>query len=192
MDLCRRQVEQCDSFSGFLVLMSLAGGTGSGLGTHVTHALHDCFPEAILINHLVWPYSSGEVIVQNYNTMLTLSHLQQTSDLILSQQNDQVHEICEKLLSIKDVSFEHINDVISHKLASVLQPCYTTNLHNVDILYDLVQSLATHPSYKLASIKNVPHIGENSMAYTTYVWPALLKHLRQMLIADSAMEQGIL
>jgi len=51
--------------------------------------------------------------------------------------------------------------------------------------------LATHPSYKLASIKNVPHIGENSMAYTTYVWPALLKHLRQMLIADSAMEQGV-
>ena len=170
--------------------MSLAGGTGSGLGTKITYSLRDSFPEAMIVNHLVWPYSSGEVVVQNYNSLLTLSHLQQASDLILAQQNDQLQKICSTLLGIKNVSFEHINDVIAHKLASILQPSYANKFSSVSVLYELVQALACHPSYKLACVKNVPHISQRSMEYTTYIWPALLKHLRQMLIADAAMEEG--
>lgn len=190
-ELCRKEIEKCDHFTGFLVLMSLAGGTGSGLGTHVTHTLRDEYEDAIVANHVVWPYSSGEVIVQNYNSLLTLSHLQHASDIVIGEQNDHVHNICVKLLGIKNISFQHTNQVLAHKLASILQPAYTHDYQKVNPLYDLVQSVATHPAYKLVSVKNIPHISEQSMAYSTYVWPALLKHLRQMLIADAALEEGV-
>lgn len=190
-ELCRKQIEQCDQFAGFLILMSLAGGTGSGLGAHITYSLCDAFPEAVIANHIVFPHTTGEVIVQNYNAVLTLSHLYQASDVIIGHQNDNLLSICHKLLILKDVSFTHINKILAHKLASVLQPVTQNEMMNVNVLNDLVQSVASHPAYKIVSVKNIPFINESSKAYSTYVWHALVKHMRQMLISDSAMEGGV-
>ena len=72
---------------------------------------------------VVWPYNTGEVIVQNYNAILTLSHLHDTADALIVMENDSLHKICAQLLNIKNISFADINHVIAHKLASVLQPC---------------------------------------------------------------------
>ena len=66
----------------------------------------------------------GEVIVQNYNAVLTLSHLNQSSDAILFVQNDNIHQICQKLLNINHVSFTDMNNVIAQQLCSILQPAY--------------------------------------------------------------------
>lgn len=73
MELVRKEVEQCDRLGGLMLLQSLAGGTGSGVGTYLTETLRDHYPHANLLNHTVWPYESGEVIVQHYNAMLTLA-----------------------------------------------------------------------------------------------------------------------
>ena len=191
MNLARREVEQCDWFSGFLVMMSLAGGTGSGLGTYITHCLHDTFQDSFIVNQVIWPYSTGEVILQNYNTVLSLSHLYQSSDGIIIFQNDHLNKICTRLLSLKDVSFDDVNKVICHKLASVLQPAFSANNSlTSNVLGNILSDLCSHPAYKLLSVKNIPQMSEKSMDYTTFVWPALMKHLRQMLIADSALEEG--
>ena len=124
MEMSRREVEKCDQFGGFLALMSLAGGTGSGVGAYLTQCLRDEFPNSFIVNQVVWPYNEGEVIVQNYNAVLTLSHLYQTSDAILTMENDVLHKICSQLMCLKKVSFTDINKVVSHKLASILQPAY--------------------------------------------------------------------
>lgn len=124
MNMIQREMEKCDHFGGFLILLSLAGGTGSGVGTYVTQ-----YPQAFLLNQVVWPYNTGEVIVQNYNTLLTLSRLYQTVDAVLIMENDGLQKICSQLLNIKQISFQDINKVITHKLASMLQPatCDTGN-----------------------------------------------------------------
>lgn len=59
--------------------MSLAGGTGSGLGTYVTELLRDIYPRAFLINEVVAPFKTGEVILQSYNSLLTMAHLYEVS-----------------------------------------------------------------------------------------------------------------
>jgi tubulin delta len=64
LDLVRREVEACDLLSGFILLQSMAGGTGAGLGTYVAQALRDEYMSSPLVNCCVWPYESGEVIVQ--------------------------------------------------------------------------------------------------------------------------------
>ena len=102
--------------------MSLAGGTGSGVGAYVTQHLRDEFPHSFIMNQVVLPYQTGEVIVQNYNAVLTLSHLYRTVDALIVMENDDLHKICSQLLNIKQISFRDINKVICHKLASVLQP----------------------------------------------------------------------
>ena len=123
MELVRKEVEKCDLFGGFLGLMSLAGGTGSGVGAYVTQCLRDAYPNSFIVDQVVWPYNTGEVIVQNYNAVLTLSHLYQTSDAVLVMDNDSLQRICTRLQNIQKVSFRDINEVIVHKLCSVLQPC---------------------------------------------------------------------
>lgn len=151
-DLVRREAERCERLSGFVAVMSVAGGTGSGVGTYLTQCLRDAFPKSFILNHLTWPYGTGEVrgcrllaggvsavgmlrpylflfqvIVQNYNSVLTLAHLQQLSDAILVHENDTLHKICAQLLNNKHISFSDLNRVMAQQLASILQPALTPN-----------------------------------------------------------------
>ncbi|XP_058854109.1 tubulin delta chain-like isoform X5 [Acipenser ruthenus] len=192
MDLVRREVEKCDRLGGFFNMMSMAGGTGSGMGTYITQCLRDTYPHSFILNQVTWPYGTGEVIVQNYNSVLTLSHLYQSSDAILVQENDTVHKICAQLMNIKQISFKDVNKVIAHQLGSVLQPAYTEGAseYNRNPLGELMKSMVCHPEYKLLGLRNIPQMSETSLAYSVFTWPGLLKHLRQMLIANAKMEEG--
>lgn len=193
-DLVRREVERCDRLAGIFTMMSVAGGTGSGVGTYITQCLRDIYPQSFILNQLVWPYGSGEVIVQNYNSVLTLSHLYQLSDAILVHENDAVHKICSQLMNIKHISINDVNKVIAHQLGSVLQPAYTADSSGHycrNPIGELVSSVVCHPEYKLLSLCNIPQMSSSSLAYSVFTWPGLLKHLRQMLIASARMEEGM-
>ncbi|ESP01497.1 hypothetical protein LOTGIDRAFT_225368 [Lottia gigantea] len=189
MEMVQREAEKCDRLSGFLSLLSLAGGTGSGVGTFINEALRDEFPHSFIMNQVVWPYNTGEVIVQNYNAVLTLSHLYQTADAVVVMENDHLHKICSQLLDIKKISFKDINKVVCHKLASVLLPACDSQeiIHSGMLLHHLVP----HPEYKLLSIRNIPQMSAHVMEFSTFQWYGLIKHLRQMFLADAAMEEGI-
>ena len=65
---------------------------------------------------------------------------------------------------------------------------HATSVRN--LLGDLIEQVCPHPEYKLMTLKNIPQMSEKSLAYSTYTWAGLLKHLRQMLIADASMEEG--
>ena len=188
-----KEVEKCDNFGGFLALMSLAGGTGSGLGAFVTNALKDDYPHCSIINQVVWPYATGEVIVQNYNAVLTLSHLYSSSDGIIIMENEKMEKICSQLLKIRNISFKDINKVIAAKLAGILLPAH--NIQDSDcssrfLLTDILANVCPHPAYKLLNILNIPVVPKCSIAYTSYNWKMLVKHCRQMLIANASMEEG--
>eukprot|EP00051_Salpingoeca_urceolata_P003270 m.56530 g.56530 ORF g.56530 m.56530 type:complete len:357 (+) comp12623_c0_seq2:92-1162(+) len=163
--LIMREVEKCDNLVGFLILMSVAGGTGSGFGTRVTERLRDTFPKAFIINQIVWPFASGEVIVQNYNSVLSLAHLHQVSDAIIVLQNDELQSICTKMHHLKLIGFDHINKVIADHMASVFQrsfhcPDGTTGSmgQRVGRLGDMVEHLCSHADYKLLSLRSIPQI----------------------------------
>ena len=202
MDMLQSQAEKCDHLSAFLVLMSVAGGTGAGVGSYLTECLKDRYPHVAVVNQLTWPYFAGEVIVQNYNALLTFAHLQQSSDAILLLQNDQLHKACSKLLHLKNISFSDINSVICHCLASILQPSVQQNhfgskrmedrlLYDQCCLQDIVTQLCPLQDYKILSLKSVPQMPEKFHQYSQYLWAGLLKHLRQMLVTDAHIEEGM-
>ncbi|KAK3723858.1 hypothetical protein RRG08_008662 [Elysia crispata] len=193
MNLVRREVEKCDRLGGFMSLLSLAGGTGSGVGAFITQSLRDEYPHSFILNQVVWPYNTGEVIVQNYNAILTLSHLHDTADALIVMENDSLHKICAQLLNIKNISFADINHVIAHKLASVLQPCQAKEgtSHTACDLGFLLERLVPHPQYKLLTVKNIPQMSDVAKEFSVYQWPGLMRNLRQMLISDAPMEEGI-
>lgn len=53
-----------------------------------------------------------------------------------------------------------------------------------------METLVPHPEFKMLGLRNIPQMPENCLAYSTFSWPGLLKHLRQMLIANAKMEEG--
>ena len=214
MEMVQRQAERCDRLDGFLILMSVAGGTGSGVGAKITEVLCDTYPHSVITNQVVWPYSSGEVIVQDYNTILTTAHLQRASDVILLMHNDQLHKVCSKLLLMRKISFSDINQVVCHSLASLLQPsmklehltqsitssdqsashkCSVSDplLYSQCSLSELQAHLCPRKDFKLITLKSIPQIPDHSQAYSTFLWSGLLKHLQQMLITDSPIEDGM-
>lgn len=67
----------------------MAGGTGSGVGSYAVKVLSDEFPKTKCVNFLVAPKSSGEVILQNYNSIFSLSTVYEHSDYVFLLQNDR-------------------------------------------------------------------------------------------------------
>ncbi|KAJ0397830.1 hypothetical protein ATCC90586_002806 [Pythium insidiosum] len=187
-DLVQREAERCDLLHTVLALQSVAGGTGSGLGSFVTeHVVADALPHARVLNAIVWPYQSGEVIVQNYNAVLTMASLAAAADGVIVLQNDVANEICRRLLQIARPSFDEMNHVLATQLAAALLPLDATR----DVAGALCEQLCTHPGFKLLDIKTIPQIPQRSKEFSTHTWAGLLKHLHQMQVANSPLEEGI-
>ena len=53
-----------------------------------------------MLSHCVWPYESGEVIVQSYNTLLTLSGLVDAADGVIIVQNETLHAAAKTMYNI--------------------------------------------------------------------------------------------
>ena len=189
MEMVRREAEKCDSLAGFLTLMSVAGGTGSGVGTRLTQALRDEYPQVFLLNQLVWPHSSGEVILQNYNTVLSLANLYRYADALLLVHNDHVRSICSRSTNNPDVSLQSMNQIIAHHMGSALQPALD-QYSKSQTLGDVMQHLVPHSDYKLVTLRSVPQVSQESLAFSSFNWPSLLKRLKQMLITGVVVEEG--
>lgn len=95
----RRQWEACDSSAAsspangpahMVVLHSLGGGTGSGLGSRLLEALRDEYPKATILSVCVAPFSSGDTPLQYYNMALTLSTVSDCSDAAVFFANDDL------------------------------------------------------------------------------------------------------
>ena len=84
-DIIDREAEGSDSLEGFVLTHSIAGGTGSGMGSYMLEKLADRFPKKILQTYSVFPNQEtssdtlgvSDVVVQPYNSLLTLKRLTQ-------------------------------------------------------------------------------------------------------------------
>ena len=174
----RREVEKMDHFDGFLLLLSSAGGTGSGVGSSVLQLLREEYKTKPIVTATILPFLHGEVCTQNYNTLLTLAKLCNQSDMNIVIENEQIYNICTNLLRKSATNFQDINDIISEKLLAAFQPVK----HLKHSVHSLVSRIASHPSYKLATIKSIPHISKTSSEYEPICnWNSYVRHLKQTL-----------
>lgn len=63
--MVEREAEGSDSLEGFILSHSIAGGTGSGLGSFILEKLNDRFPKKIIQTYSVFPNSdkTSDVVV---------------------------------------------------------------------------------------------------------------------------------
>ena len=67
------------------MLHSIAGGTGSGLGSYILERLNDRFPKKLIQTYSVFPDTQnvGDVVVQPYNSLLAMRRLTQNADSVV-------------------------------------------------------------------------------------------------------------
>ena len=71
-----------------MMLHSIAGGTGSGLGSFLLEALNDRYPKKLIQTYSVFPNNieTSDVVVQPYNSMLSLKRLTENADSVVSNE----------------------------------------------------------------------------------------------------------
>ncbi|CAN7987198.1 unnamed protein product [Ixodes hexagonus] len=190
LELIRRRVEKCDWLGGFLPLMSLGGGTGSGLGTKVTEALNRDYPSTPLVNAVVRPFSSGEVAVQAYNAVLSLSHLQDSSDALIVLNNDGLHHVASKRWALKNASLSHLNVVAAQQLACLLQPSKTAEGLPARI-GDVPVELGCHSQLRLVTLLQVPQEPPHVAPFSCASWPGLVRSLHKMRLCRSSTDEAM-
>jgi hypothetical protein len=90
--------------------------------------LSDEFQNHVRFNQVIWPMTSGEVIVQHFNAVLALAHLTEFSDGVIITENDHLSEICKRRLRVQNPSFDVMNQLVATSLASVMLPSVQTGV----------------------------------------------------------------
>ena len=114
--------ENIDYLDSIILINSLAGGTGSGLGSYVNVVIKEFFPTLNLFNISVWPHNTGEVVVNSYNTLLSISESYKVSDLMSVVNNQEIFDICKEIHKIKKIGFDNLNQIISNHIISSIIP----------------------------------------------------------------------
>jgi len=122
-DIIDREAEGSDSLEGFVVAHSIAGGTGSGMGSYVLEKLADRFPKKLVQTYSVFPNQGttadggdgvvSDVVVQPYNSLLTLKRLTQAADCVVVLDNTALSRIATERLHISSPTLTQINELVS-------------------------------------------------------------------------------
>ncbi|KFO28541.1 Tubulin gamma-2 chain [Fukomys damarensis] len=93
-DIIDREADGSDSLEGFVLCHSIAGGTGSGLGSYLLERLNDRYPKKLVQTYSVFPSQDemSDVVVQPYNSLLTLKRLTQNADCVLFESSCQQYD----------------------------------------------------------------------------------------------------
>lgn len=99
---------------GFMLLHSIAGGTGSGLGSFLLERLNDRFPKKLIQTYSVFPdHDSGDVVVQPYNSLLAMKRLTNHADSVVVLDNAALARIAADRLNQDGASFVQTNQLVS-------------------------------------------------------------------------------
>ncbi|KAH8343217.1 tubulin gamma-2 chain-like [Drosophila kikkawai] len=114
-DIIDREAENSDSLEGFVLCHSIAGGTGSGMGSFVLERLADRYEKKLIQTYSVFPNQDevSDVVVQPYNSILTLKRLTECADSVVVLDNTALNRIATDRLHIQTPTFHQINNLVS-------------------------------------------------------------------------------
>ncbi|KAK9451393.1 Tubulin/FtsZ, GTPase domain-containing protein [Limtongia smithiae] len=149
IDMIDREADGSDSLEGFMLLHSIAGGTGSGLGSFLLERLSDRYPKKVVQTYSVFPESqqASEVIVQPYNSLLSLKRLTQFADAVTVLDNVALSRLAVDSLAVQNSTFDQANQLVATVMsASTTTLRYPGYMHNdlVSILSSLVPTPRCH------------------------------------------------
>ncbi|XP_058225683.1 tubulin gamma-1 chain-like [Rhododendron vialii] len=141
MDMIDREADGSDSLEGFVLCHSIAGGTGSGMGSYLLEALNDRYSKKLVQTYSVFPnqMETSDVVVQPYNSLLTLKRLTLNADCVVVLDNTALNRIAVERLHLSTPTFAQTNSLVS----TVMSASTTTLRYPGYMNNDLVGLLAS-------------------------------------------------
>lgn len=133
-DMLDREADGSDCLEGFIMVHSISGGTGSGMGSFLLEEIADKYPKKLIQTFSIFPDLGGQtsdVVVQPYNSMLTLRRLTTSADSVVILDNTALNRIAVDRLRLTNPTFAQTNYLISTVLAATTTtlrfPTYINN-----------------------------------------------------------------
>eukprot|EP00930_Biecheleria_cincta_P036191 TRINITY_DN24830_c0_g1_i1.p1 TRINITY_DN24830_c0_g1~~TRINITY_DN24830_c0_g1_i1.p1 ORF type:complete len:469 (+),score=78.47 TRINITY_DN24830_c0_g1_i1:99-1505(+) len=145
-DMVDREADGSDSLEGFVLIHSIAGGTGSGMGSFLLEAINDRYPKKLIQTYSVFPLLStdtSDVVVQPYNSVLTLKRLTLNADCVVVLDNTALHRIAIDRLKLTNPSFAQINSLVSTVMAASTTTLRYPGYMNNDLIGMLASLIPT-------------------------------------------------
>ncbi|KAK4688703.1 tubulin gamma, partial [Tremellales sp. Uapishka_1] len=148
MDMIDREADGSDSLEGFMVMHSIAGGTGSGLGSFLLERLNDRFPKKLIQTYSVFPdMDSPEIVVAPYNSVLAMKRLVNNADAVVVLDNAALMRIAADRLHVQKANDDQTNQLVSTVMAAstttLRYPSYMNN-DLVGIMASLIPTPRCH------------------------------------------------
>jgi len=175
LEAIRKESERCSSFSGIILIHSLAGGTGSGLGSLLHQKLREEYPMNYILSCAIAPYDGGESPLQDYNACLCLSSVNENADGVLLFKNDEVllkskaARGCkqERKTETEPASLMLCNQYIARCIAELILPTDSVSHNCVQCAgfglepWELVRSVCPMPTMKFIHASCTPCSTQN-------------------------------
>lgn len=177
MDRIRLMVDLCGNLQGFFVFHSFGGGTGSGLGTEVLHALHDAFDKKTIFQPVIYPSNQfSSSIVEPYNCIFSTYFMRDVVDVSLMLDNQAAYKVCENKLNIKQPTFDHVNRLIAQCISSCTTSLrFETQLSST--LVEIVTNIVPTQHYRYPIVSLAPVRARDKQNHETFVEEEIVTEL---------------
>lgn len=163
LEMLDREADNSDSLEGFNLLHSIAGGTGSGLGSFLLERLSDRYPKKLLQTYSVFPNNedSSDVVVQPYNSLLALKRLAKNADCVMVLDNAALTRIVADRLHVRNPDITHTNRLVSTVLSASTTTLRFPSYMNND-LASVIAPLIPIPKCHFISTAYTPFTSKDS------------------------------
>ncbi|CED82269.1 gamma tubulin [Phaffia rhodozyma] len=162
-EMIDREADGSDSLEGFSLLHSIAGGTGSGLGSFLLERLNDRFPKKLIQTYSVFPdQESSDVVVQPYNSLLTMKRLTNHADSVVVLDNAALRRIATDRLNDENMSHDmsQINQLVATVMSASTMTLRYPGYMNNDLV-GLIGSLVPTPRCHFLMTSYTPFTNDN-------------------------------
>ena len=148
-EMIDREADNSDSLEGFVLCHSIAGGTGSGMGSFLLENVSDRYPKKLMQTYSVFPLltETSDVVVQPYNSVLTLKRLVNCADSVVVLDNTSLNRIAVDRLRLSNPTMAETNALVSTVMAAstttLRYPGYMNN-DLVGLLANLIPTPKCH------------------------------------------------
>lgn len=145
-DMIDREADGSDSLEGFVLIHSIAGGTGSGMGSYMLENINERYAKKLIQTYSVFPMLSTEtsdVVVQPYNSVLTLKRLTLNADCVVVLDNTALNRIAMDRLKLTNPTFAQINSLVSTVMAASTTTLRYPGYMNNDLIGMLASLIPT-------------------------------------------------
>ncbi len=152
------EIEKCDLPGGIIMIHSLGGGTGSGLGCLVLSEIKAKYPQIPLLSAAIMPSAQvSSVVTEPYNAVFALETLKNSCDACIVFDNEALFKLTQEQWLIDNPTLDDLNRLVCELLSEITATMRYSGYLTVEIsLRELLTNLVPQPDLHFLIVSTAP------------------------------------